>query len=93
MSGYPSLYGVVNNNYPNYPPNNIAQSVPPSLAISGDNQSCGFPYETSAPSVPFNNNYSASNYGTSQLGGSAHGYPQAPPMMNQPPQQYGNIHH
>lgn len=92
-SGYPSPYGTTHNNYPNYPPNNVVQPVRPPLPMYGDHQSRGYPYETPAPSAPFNSNYSAPAYGISHLVGNFHGQPLTPPMMNQPPQQYGNVPH
>ena len=95
---YPSLYGMANDNYPNYPPNNVVQPPPP-LPIYGDYPSSGSIYETNPSSTPFYNNYSTSGYGINQLPGGSNIYPSTPsyggsmtsPMLDQPLQSYGNI--
>ncbi|UJR26908.1 hypothetical protein I4U23_008218 [Adineta vaga] len=88
--GYPSSYGMGNSGYPNYPPNNGYQSVPPPLPMYGDNQSCASFYGAPAPPMPGNNNYSTPSYGANQIPGNSFGYgggSNYPPPVQQ--QQYG----
>ncbi|CAF2146472.1 unnamed protein product [Rotaria magnacalcarata] len=94
---YQSTYATGNPAYPVYPP--------PPIPMYVNNQSFASPYGMPTPQMPSYENYLAPSYGGNQTSGNPYGYGHgndyqslpppggqiSSPMLNQPPQQYGDF--